>query len=120
MIMLVDDEELVIDVGRRMLNKLGYEVLTAASGEEALTVYPPNQDNIDAIILDMIMPTMGGGEVFDKLKEINPHVRVIISSGYGLDAPAQEILDRGGCGFIPKPFNLQDLSQTIHTVLINK
>ena len=117
---MVDDEEMIIDVGTRMLNKLGYDVLSAVSGEEAIEVYNQNQLKIDLVILDMVMPQISGGEAFDRLRKLNPDVSVILSSGYSIDGQATEILDRGCRAFIQKPFNLQMLAQTIESVLKNK
>ena len=87
------------------------------NGKEALAIYKKNQDKIDIIILDMIMPDMGGGEVFDRLKEINPDIKVLLSSGYSIDGQATEILKRGCDGFIQKPFKITDLSQKLREIL---
>ena len=119
-VLLVDDEEMIVDVGARMLNKLGYDVLTAVSGAEAIKIYKKHQDKIDLVILDMVMPKLSGGETFDRLKAINPHIKVILSSGYSIDGQATEILQRGCKAFIQKPFNLQTLSQNIKAVLKSK
>ena len=119
-VLMVDDEEMIIDVGTRMLNKLGYDVLSAANGEEAIDVYKQHQHKIDLVILDMVMPQISGGEAFDRLRELNPDVKVILSSGYSIDGQATEILDRGCRAFIQKPFNLQMLAQTIESALKNK
>jgi signal transduction histidine kinase len=116
-VLLVDDEEMIIDVGARMLTKLGYEVLTARNGAEAIERYKTYQDKIDFVLLDMVMPNVGGGEAFDRLKEINPAVKVILCSGYSIDGQATDILNRGCNAFIQKPFNLKDLSQHIRAVL---
>jgi PAS domain S-box-containing protein len=116
-ILLVDDEDMVIDVGTRMLERLGYIVLTAKNGNEALQVYQENRDKIDMIILDMIMPGMNGGDVFDKLKGINPEIKVLLSSGYSINGQAAHILEKGCKGFIQKPFDLQKLSQKVREVL---
>ncbi len=116
-ILLVDDEELIIDVGRRMLERLGYVVDTAQNGMEALQVYQENRDKIDMVIVDMIMPGMNGGEVFEKIKGINPEVKVLLSSGYSINGQAVHILEKGCKGFIQKPFDLQKLSQKVREVL---
>jgi PAS domain S-box-containing protein len=116
-ILLVDDEEMVLDVGVKMLETVGYEVLGAKSGQEAIDIYKENKDKIDLIILDMIMPGMGGSEAFNKMKKINPDVNVLLFSGYSIEGRAQEILDRGCKGFIQKPFNLEELSQKIREIL---
>lgn len=116
-ILLVDDEEMILEVGRAMLEKLGYRVFAAGSGQEAVRVYRKERDAIDLVVLDMIMPEMGGGETFDRLKQIDPDVKVLLSSGYSIDGQAKEILDRGCGGFIQKPFHLQELSQELRRVL---
>ncbi len=116
-VLFVDDEEMIIDVSKEMLKTLGYEVLTARNGREAIEVYKENRDRIDIVIMDMIMPEMGGGEAYDRLKEINPDIKVLLSSGYSITGQATEILNRGCNGFIQKPFNLKDLSQNIIEIL---
>jgi CheY-like chemotaxis protein len=116
-ILVVDDEDTVLDVGTQLLNALGYEVLAAGSGKEAIEVYNANIDKIDMVILDMIMPGMGGGETFDKLKKINSGLKVLLSSGYSRDGQADEILTRGCSGFIQKPFNMKQLSQRVSEIL---
>jgi CheY-like chemotaxis protein len=116
-VLLVDDEDIIIDVGKDILKTLGYKVLLARGGEEALIVYKKNQDKIDMVILDMIMPDMGGGETYDKLKEINPDIKVLLSSGYSIDGQANEILERGCDGFIQKPYKTGELSKKIWEVL---
>jgi PAS domain S-box-containing protein len=116
-VLLVDDEDMIIDVGERMLKKLGYKVFTARDGKEAMVVFQKHQDKIDVIVLDMIMPKMGGGETFDRIKKIKPDIKVLLSSGYSINGQATEILNRGCNGFIQKPFNLQNLSQNLRSIL---
>lgn len=116
-ILLVDDEEMIIDVGSQVLKKLGYEVLTARHGKEAVEVFQQNRQKIAMVILDLIMPEMGGGEAYDRLKEIDPNVRVLLSSGYSLGGQATAILKRGCDGFIQKPFNLKDLSEKLRQII---
>ena len=118
-ILLVDDEEMVLEVGERFLKVMGYQVLTAREGREAIEVYQKHRDTIDLVLLDIIMPNMKGGEVFDRLKEINPEVKVLLSSGYSIDDEASQILERGGSGFIQKPFDMNQLSQSIRAMLGN-
>jgi len=116
-ILLVDDERSIVDVIEEILIMLGYKVLTATAGQEALRIYEANKDMIDLVILDMILPEMGGGEIFDRLKEINPSVKVILSSGYTLNGEASGIIARGCLGFIQKPVNIAELSHKIRDVL---
>jgi len=116
-VLLVDDEETIVDVGRQMLEKLGYRTLIARSGLEALDLYEKRKTEIDLVILDMIMPGVGGGETYDRMKELDDSVKVLLSSGYSINGQAQEILNRGCRGFIQKPFSLNDLSFKIKDVL---
>lgn len=116
-ILFVDDEDMIIDVGCQILEKLGYDILTAGSGKEAIEVYKANKDEIKLVILDMIMPDIGGGETYDKLKKIDPEVKVLLSTGYSINGQASEIMERGCNGFIQKPFNVKQLSLKIRDVL---
>jgi two-component system, cell cycle sensor histidine kinase and response regulator CckA len=116
-ILLVDDQEMILNVGRQLLESLGYKVMVAGSGNEALEFYKENRVRIDLVILDMIMPDMGGGETYDKLKGMDPSVKVLLASGYSIDGQATEILERGCDGFIQKPFNITDLSQKLRKIL---
>ena len=119
-ILLIDDEKMILDVGLELLEELGYTVLSAMSGQEAIDVFQKDQDNIDLVIMDMIMPGMGGGETFDRLKEINPAVKVLLSSGYSIDGQATKILRRGCDGFIQKPFNMNQLAEKVQKILAHR
>lgn len=116
-VLFVDDEEMIIDVGKPMLEELGYEVLVARGGEEAIKVYEVHKGDIDLVILDMIMPKVDGGEVYNVLKKINPDVKTILSSGYSMDEQADTLIEKGCTGFIQKPFNLKGLSEKIGSLL---
>jgi PAS domain S-box-containing protein len=116
-ILLVDDEAMLLEVGSQVLMELGYTVLAAHGGREAVEIYKEHRDLIDLVILDMIMPDMGGGKAFDRLKEINPAVKVLLSSGYSIEGQAQEIMARGCDGFIQKPFRIEELSQKIREIV---
>jgi two-component system cell cycle sensor histidine kinase/response regulator CckA len=118
-VLLVDDEDMILDIGRDLLEKLGYEVLTVKSGIEAIEIYRTNQKKIDIVILDMVMPKMGGGDTYEKLKDINPDIKVLLSSGYSIDGQANGILSRGCDGFIQKPFDIKTLSFEIRKILNN-
>jgi two-component system cell cycle sensor histidine kinase/response regulator CckA len=116
-VLLVDDEDITMEVGLEILEELGYKVFAARNGSEALNVYSTHQNQIDLVILDMIMPDMGGGRTYDELKKINPAVKVLLSSGYSIGGEASQILDRGCNGFIQKPFNMKQLSEKMRTIL---
>jgi two-component system cell cycle sensor histidine kinase/response regulator CckA len=116
-VLLVDDEDMILDVGTQILEKMGHKVLKAKSGQEATELYQRHKDLIDLIILDMIMPGVSGGETYDRIKAIDPEAKVLLSSGYSVDGQATEILKRGCNGFIQKPFRMKDLSHKIQEVL---
>ena len=116
-VLLIDDEEMILDVSAKMLEELGYQVISAAGGRMGLHAYEQNKDSVDLIILDMIMPEIGGRELFDTMIQINPSVKVLLSSGYSLDSQAKEIMQRGCKGFIQKPFTMTDLSKKIREIL---
>ena len=116
-ILLVDDEEMILSVGAELLKHLGYRVFLADGGKAALEKFTANAAAIDLVILDLIMPDLGGRETFERLRSISPNVRVLLSSGYSINGEASEILDKGCNGFIQKPFNLQQLARKIRSVL---
>jgi PAS domain S-box-containing protein len=116
-ILLVDDDPLILDVGKAMLAAMGYGVLVAKGGREAVEIYRNQGARIHLVILDMIMPEMGGGKTFDQLKEIDPGVNVLLASGYSLDGQATAIMNRGCNGFIQKPFDLQSLSEKVRNII---
>jgi CheY-like chemotaxis protein len=119
-ILVVDDEEMVLDVGARVLKKLGYTVLESNNGRKAVELYKRLQDNIKLVVLDIVMPDMGGAEVYDRLKEINPEVKVLLSSGYSIDDQAREIMERGCDDFIQKPFSMEAMSDKLAGILSEK
>ncbi len=116
-ILLVDDEDMIVNVSKEILETLGYRVIVAGNGEAAIEMYKAKKDEIDLVILDMIMPGMGGGEAFGVLKKIDPQIKVILSSGYSIDGRPAKMLELGCRAFIQKPFSMIDLSQKIRTVL---
>jgi two-component system cell cycle sensor histidine kinase/response regulator CckA len=108
---------MMLVVGRKMLEKLGYRVLTADTGQRAIDLFNRHRGQIKLVILDMIMPELSGSDTFDRLKEIDPSITVLLSSGYSIDGQARQILDRGCNGFIQKPFDLQAFSEKIRHML---
>ena len=116
-VLLVDDEDGIRLVAGRILQKLGYQVLPAASGLQALEIYRQERGCIDLVILDMLMPGMGGAETFQELKGIDPGVRVLLSSGYSLNGEAQQAMAAGARGFIQKPYRLAALSHKVAEII---
>jgi len=116
-ILLVDDEDMIIQVAGGMLKKLGYKVISTTSGEKATDIYKVKKNDIDVVILDMVMPGMSGGKTYDVLKEINPAIKVLLSSGYSMSGEAVKILNRGCDGFIQKPFDINQISLKIRDIL---
>jgi PAS domain S-box-containing protein len=117
LVLVVDDEEAIREVARAMVASLGYETMVAASGVEAVALCAAHTGRISAVVLDLIMPGMSGGETFDRLRAIDPDVRVLLSSGYSLDGLASDILKRGCRAFIQKPFGLSELSEKLHLTI---
>lgn len=119
-VLLIDDQEAVITVGKAILHTLGYTVILARNGKDAIELYSRDHKKIDFIILDMVMPGLSGSETFDALKAVNPDAKVILSSGYSLEGQAAKILEKGCNGFIQKPFNVSDLARKIREILDGK
>jgi two-component system cell cycle sensor histidine kinase/response regulator CckA len=116
-ILLVDDETMVADITGQLLEKLGYRILTAYSGEQALSIFQAQPSHIDLVVLDIVMPGMGGAETFERLRELNPRLNVLLASGYSLNGQAERLLMRGRCDFIQKPFDITTLSHKIRSVI---
>jgi CheY-like chemotaxis protein len=110
-ILLIDDEETVIDISEMMLIRLGYRVLKAHSGYEGLKLFKKNKSTIDLIISDLEMPEMNGKEVMDKLREIDPQIKVMLSSGGLTEADEKNVINKGFNGFIKKPYNMNTLCE---------
>lgn len=116
-ILIVDDEEPILKVSSEILKALGYKVIPAKSGNEAVEIYAKGKEAIDLVILDMIMPEMSGGTTFAFLKMLNPQVKAILSSGYSMNEQAEDIMQQGCQAFIQKPFTIHNLSQKVREVL---
>lgn len=116
-ILLVDDEEVLLEVGRDVLEDLGYTVVTAVSGEDALELYQAEEGGFDLVVLDLVMPRMDGYETFRLLQEIDPDVRVLIATGYPSRKSVKQMLDAGCRGVIVKPFDIVDFSCKLREAL---
>ena len=109
---------MILSTGKEMLEGLGYNVITASEGKEAIKIFKDRWKDIDLVILDIIMPGMSGRKVFEELKRINPEVKVLLSSGYSIDQKTRDLLKKEGCkGFIQKPFSIERLSKKIKEIL---
>jgi nitrogen-specific signal transduction histidine kinase len=117
MILLVEDEPSVLEINKTMLEQIGYKVLTSRNGQEALKIYEKYLDRIKLVLTDMVMPEMGGMELFYALKEKNPDVKVIIMTGYPLESESQDLLSKGIVDWIQKPFSLPQLAKLLKKVL---
>ena len=115
-ILYADDDAICLEVGTKILQNLGYKVLDARDGREAIEVFLNNQSEVNLVILDMKMP-YNGGTAFFQLKKINANVKVLIASGYAKDQQIKEMMEKGCSGFIQKPFSIKSLSQKILNVL---
>ncbi len=116
-ILLVDDEERILNLCVSLLSPCGYTVLSADNGVEALSIYQTRREEIDLVILDMIMPEMDGYKCFQKLKEINPDIDVIMSSGYSVSRSSLNLDSKGVRAFIDKPYQLEEMLKTIRNTL---
>jgi two-component system, cell cycle sensor histidine kinase and response regulator CckA len=118
-ILFVDDEAMNIETFGEILELYGYKVFKALSGREAVDIYQAMKGEIRLVILDIVMPGMGGGETFDILKAFDPDIKVLLSSGYSVSGKAADILDRGCAGFIQKPYDINNLIEKIRNILDN-
>jgi CheY-like chemotaxis protein len=116
-ILVVDDEAYILDVGQLMLQGLGYSVITAGDGQSAIEIYAELKNEIDLVILDLVMPDMGGEIVYDKIKQIRPDAKVLFASGHYVDDQAQALIQSGANDFLQKPFNIRQLSTRIRHIL---
>ena len=116
-LLFIDDEDIIIDVARDMLEILGYKVLVAQTGEEAVKIYRQHKKEIALVIQDMVMPGMNGADIFKAIKKINPDVKVILASGYMMNKQIAAVMDAGCRAFMQKPFRLEELSLKVREVL---
>jgi len=116
-ILIVDDEESIIEVASEVLDRQGYHILASAYGSEAIAMYEKTTPPIDLVILDVNLPDMSGEDVLDRLHDINPHVKVILSSGYNLSEKANALTEKGVRQFLQKPFRMMELIKKVRNAL---
>ena len=116
-ILVIEDEEPLVDLFRQILERLGYRVLQAETGKEAIELAETFDGQIDLALLDIKLPDMEGGRIYPLIMEARPDLKVIVCSGYSIHGPAQDILDAGAQDFIQKPFSIATLSEKLKEVL---
>jgi len=116
-VLVVDDERSIRWIAERVLGKLGYRVIVAEDGERALDEFQAHRQEVDLVVLDLAMPGMGGIECFERLRDLDPGARVLVSSGYAPDGATEKLLSDGAVGFLQKPFKASDLAEAIATAL---
>ena len=119
-ILIVDDHETIWDFLIEALQQLGYSVLLAENGLDAVEIYRENPHEIDLVLLDMIMPKAGGHQTFFQIRAIDPEAKILLSSGFVSEEEVQDLLAQGACGFLPKPHRLPVVAKAIRDVLDNK
>lgn len=116
-VLVVDDEVMVMETARDMLERFGYRVITATGGREAIDLYSLRLREIDAVVLDMVMPDVDGREVLTRMLEVNPRAKVIVSSGQSRDEAVDAVVAKNAAAFIPKPYRMTDLIKTVGDVV---
>lgn len=119
LILIIDDELVLREMARMMLEECGYQTLVAQDGQEGLKLFKERHDKIDGVLLDLVMPRMSGKETFKRMKMIDPSVKVLLSSGYKEDNRINSVLNMGARGFIQKPYDLETLSRAVKTNLFS-
>lgn len=116
-ILLVEDEDMVRELTKRILERSGYTVLSAANGKEALSLYEKESDKIALVILDLIMPEMGGMECLKRLREIDPKLKILVASGYSPHGVEKEAIESGARGFVRKPYDMKQMLTAVREAL---
>ena len=116
-VLLVDDEKMVLEVGKAILQRLGHKVITAASGEEALDQYVRHRESIGCVVLDLTMPGMDGQAAFKQLRSLSPKLPIIIASGMAADQVTRQFGETQPSSVIQKPYQIADLSTKIQSIL---
>jgi PAS domain S-box-containing protein len=119
-VLLVDDEEFIRDLGSRILAKAGYEVIIASSGKEALEIFQSRTDEIALVVLDLMMPEMGGKQCLAEILRIDPTAKVVIASGFSANGPTKDALAAGAKGFVNKPYDMRQMMEVVRAVLDEK
>ncbi|MDQ7783249.1 MAG: response regulator [Desulfomonilaceae bacterium] len=116
-ILLVEDELLITDLTRRILERSGYSVLSAANGTDALSLYEKERQTISLVILDLILPGMGGIQCLEKLREVDPTVKILVTTGHPIIGAERQAIESGARGFLHKPFTMKQMLTAVRAVL---
>ena len=116
-LLIVDDDPIIIEVNSFLLSELGYQVISADSGDQAIEIYGQNKDDIDLVILDMMMPGLSGEQTFEALQALDDQVKVIISTGFARERGVNKLLDNGCLACITKPYEMAQLNRKIQDAL---
>ncbi len=119
-ILIVDDHETIWDFLIEALQRLGYSVLLAENGLDAIEIYQENPNEIDLVLLDMVMPKLGGHQTFYRIKELDPNAKVLLSSGYVSEEEVNDLLEQGAKGFLPKPHRIATMATEVRRILDEK
>ena len=119
-ILIVDDHETIWDFLIEALQELGYSVLLAENGLDAVEIYRENPGAVDLVLMDMIMPKCGGHQAFYQIREIDPQAKILLSSGYVSENEVQDLLRQGACGFLSKPHRIATVAQAVRDALDGK
>jgi CheY-like chemotaxis protein len=119
-VLVIDDEPVLRELSRSMLGQAGYDVIIASDGTEGIAIYKKNQDAVDIVLLDMIMPGIDGRETFIELKKIDSGVKVIMTSGFSKDKRVEDVLAEGAKDFIQKPYTIYDLTDKVYGILYDE
>ena len=116
-VLVVDDESLIADLAKRILENAGYSVMTAGSGKEAVEVYSQHGSEIDLVLLDLIMPEMGGKQCLENLLQIDPNVKALIASGFCIEGETKVFLDTKAKGTVSKPVYVAELLRSVRQAI---
>ena len=116
-VLVVDDEQTLLELATDLLTSFGYDIITARNGEQALDIYGSRHETIDVILMDMCMPGIDGAECLDRILQMDPGAKVIMSTGYSSDGWGRKMVERGAAGFLDKPFHIADVIRKIEELL---
>lgn len=116
-ILLVEDEDIILRMGKKILERLGYNVLTAKNGKDALDIYGEKKSEIDVLIVDLNMPEMGGLEMYNRMKSLNPDIKALISTGHSICINDSWIEKEGLCGILTKPYRAEEIKTKVNELI---